>query len=90
MIVRLPPAFVGMPSFYIDDETGAPLFNDRGELANDNDMRRFLGRPEVSRELERLTLEMCAEERRKGEMLPPWLLQAELEAFQRARKREAA
>ena len=90
MIVRLPPAFVGMSSIYTDSETGSPLFNDHGELADDEDMRRFMKRSDVMRELDRLTFEMCAEYRRKGKKLPAWMLQAELEVFQRSRILEPA
>jgi hypothetical protein len=89
MILRHAPAFRGMSEFYTDSKTGAPLVNDCGELADDSDMHRFLSRPDVERELDRLTFEMCAEDRLKGEKLPPWLLQAELDAFIRQRERDA-
>ena len=88
MINRRAPCFAGMSAYYVDDD-GAPLFNDHGEIADDNDMYRFLGRPEVVRELDRLTFEMCAEDRSKGEKLPDWLLQAEVDAFIRQRSRVA-
>lgn len=89
MICRHAPIFQGVSAYYTDSETGAPLFNDRGEFADDNDVCRFLVRPDVERELDRLTFEMCAEDRRMGEKLPDWLLQAEMNAFIRQRRRVA-
>ena len=76
-----------MPAYYTDPQTGAQLVNDSGNLADDSDMRRFVSRPDVELELDRLTFEMCTEDRLKGEKLPAWLLQAELSAFIRQRGR---
>ena len=90
MIRRHAPAFRGMPAYYIDFETGAPLFNDRGELATDNDIDRFESRPDVVAEWDRLIFDICTEDRRKGKKLPARLLQAEFEAFQRSRIGEPA
>ena len=36
--------------------------------------------------LDKLTLELCADERRQGKRLEDWLIKAELEAFIRSRK----
>ena len=84
MIKRIPPAFAGMPAFYIDTE-GSPLVNNRGHLATDRDFNTS----EVETELDRITLEMCAYHRGRGEILEPWQLQAELKAFKRTRARAA-
>jgi hypothetical protein len=78
-----------MSARFTDSETGDLLVNDRGEIADDNDVHSFMSSPDALPEYDRLTFEMCAEDRRKGEKLPGWLLQAELEAFIRQRERDA-
>lgn len=82
MIVRH-KLFSGIPAYYTDSETGDPLFNQRGELATDRDVDRFFKQAEP--ELDRLTLEMCAYHRARGEKLEQWQLDAELAAFRRTR-----
>ncbi|MEZ5555258.1 hypothetical protein [Haliea sp.] len=69
-----------MPAYYVD-EAGAPLFNDHGQLATDDDVYRS----GYFTELDRLTLELCVHERAAGANLPGWLMAAELTAFQRQR-----
>jgi|GEM_PF-5010921 len=89
MIRRHAPPFSGMSEFYTDSETGAPLLNDRGDLANDIDIDRFLSRPEVLQQLDRLTLEMGVEDRRMKKNLSECLIQVEFDAFNRQRRRGA-
>ena len=67
---------------------GTILVNDRDEVATEQDMERFWRMAEP--ELDRLTLELCAYERKQGNKIDKWLLDAELEAFNRTRKRAAA
>lgn len=61
--------------------------NDGGRVATERDMEWLWRAAEP--ELDRLTLEMCQEERAAGNTIPPWLLKAELESFQRDRRRRA-
>ncbi len=81
MIRRLAPAFRGMSAFYTNPETLAPLFNDRGELADDNDVDKIESRPDVVAAYDRLALAIAAEDRLMGKKLSDELLHAELEAF---------
>lgn len=80
MIVRH-KLFSGIPAYYTDSETGDPLFNQRGELANEDDVHRSIG--QVGPDLDRLTLEMCRDEREHGNSIPMWLNQAESDALER-------
>lgn len=66
---------------------GELLANCGTRIATERDMEWFWRRAEP--DLDRLTLELCAEERRLGNVLPGWLLEAELAAFKRQRKRAA-
>lgn len=88
MIRRHPPTCVGMSAFYTDCETGAPLFNDRLEVADENDVYFALSSADMQPDVDRLILEICADQRRKGEKLTPLWLRAELDAFQRTRIEE--
>lgn len=90
MILRHPPAFLGMSAFYTDSETGAALLNVGNELADDNDVYVALSNPELEPYLDRMILEICEDKRRRGEKLTPLWLHAELEAFQRNRKGRVA
>lgn len=67
---------------------GAQLVtNDGSRFATEQDMEWFWRNAEP--DLDRLTLEMCAAERKAGNKIEPWLLQAEFEAFNRTRARAA-
>ena len=88
MIIRRDPCFVGIPAYYVDDD-GTPLINDRGDLATEADVDIVLYRSEVSRELDRLLMQMCSFLRARGERLTQLELNGELGAFQRLRKGEA-
>ena len=89
MITRRAPAFAGIPEYYVDD-AGAPLLSEAGGLATDRDLDRLLNRPDVASELDRITLEMAAYHRARGERLERWLLDAEISAFMRIRRRANA
>ena len=80
MIRRREPSFASMPAYYVD-EGGAPVFNDHGQLATDDDVYRS----GYFTEFDRLTLELCRYERAAGANLAGWLMEAELAAYQRQR-----
>ena len=84
MIRRVPQCFAEMTPYWVDED-GSPLFNDNMQLATDDDVHRS----GYFTELDRLTLELCAQERGAGQRLPDWLQEAELAAFQRQRSRVA-
>jgi hypothetical protein len=44
----------------------------------------------AERDLDRLTMEFCADQRRQGKKLDDWLLKAEIEAFMRIKSRKPA
>lgn len=72
--------FRDIPAFYTD---GGDLVVSRGgEVSNDQDIARFFKWAEP--ELDRITLEMCAYHRAKGEKLEQWQKDAELSAFGRS------
>ena len=81
----MPRAFHFEPFYGID---GSILLNNRGQVAGESDMDHFFRMAEP--ELDRLTLEMCAYHRERGEALEPWQLKAELAAFHRTRMRAAS
>lgn len=81
----MPRPFAFSPFFGID---GSVLVNNWGEIASEQEMNRFFSMAES--ELDRLTLEMCAVERKKGRRLEEWELQAETSAFLRIRARGKA
>ena len=64
------------------------MANDESRVATEQDMTRFFRFAEP--ELDRLTLEMCAYHRGRGERLEQWQLDAELAAFMRTQSRKSA
>lgn len=58
----------------------------RYNRTEDGELYRALQRAQF--ELDQLTLQMCEEERARGNRIPDWLLQAELDAFMRQRRRD--
>lgn len=64
---------------------GSMLFNDRWEVATEEEFLRWLD--VVEPELDRLTMEMCKWHRARGERLEEWQLKAEYDSFMRTRKR---
>lgn len=83
MIRRIPPAFAGMSAFYVESDTGVLVTNARGEAATDRDVA-YVDRMEQP-EIDRITLEMCAYHRGRGERLEPWQIEAESYALARMR-----
>lgn len=82
-MIRRHKAFADIPAFYTDPDTGFLVANDRGEAATDADVDRFFRAAEP--ELDRLTLEMCALQRGRGETLEPWQHDAEMLSMRRIR-----
>lgn len=85
MITRRPPCFAGMSAYFVD-ENDAPLFNEQGNLATDQDVDRVLARTDCSGEVDRLIREVCAYHRARSEPLKQCELDLELKAFQRMRR----
>jgi hypothetical protein len=85
MMRRLAPCFSGMPAIWLN-EAGGPVYNDRGQLATDDNVCRS----GYFTEIDRLFLDLCSKERAAGEHLPDWQLKEEVAAFQRQRNRGAA
>lgn len=76
----MPRPFNFYPFFGID---GSILMsNDESRVATEQDMERHFWR-QAEPDLDRLTLEMCAYHRSRGEALEPWQLEAESIALAR-------
>jgi len=76
--------FRGDPKYWGIDNT-VLVSNFENRPASDAEMDGFFRRAESS--LDRLALEMCADERAQGNRLPQWLLDYEAAAFNRTRNK---
>lgn len=79
--------FSGIEAYYTDPDTGELVTNSRGEPATDQDIDQYFQR--IEPDLDRMTLQMCADYRSRGEPVEQWLLDVELDAFLRTQKRIA-
>ena len=73
------------PFFGIDGSILMANCGTRAATARDMNLFFKVAEPD----LDRLTLEMCQDERSQGKVVPEWLLEAELDAFRRTRLRAA-
>lgn len=79
--------FSGIEAYYTDPDTGYLVVNSHGEAATDRDMEQHF--KTIEPDLDRMTLQMCADYRNRGEFLEQWLLDAELDAFLRIQRKIA-